>query len=124
MKRFTAILILLAAVAVSAMPDASPKDNSEFIFARVEPTQREYRMYWSEAPWHHDYPDGDTMLPDSLGRLTSAHTTANSYQIVDIDNPDLFKYPFAYLCEPGYLNLNDKDAKNHGERNRRNQSNA
>ena len=31
---------------------------------------------------------------------------------MDIDSPDLFKYPFAYLCEPGYLELNDKDTKN------------
>jgi hypothetical protein len=38
-----------------------------------------------------------------------------SYQIVDIDSPDLFKYPFAYLCEPGYLELNEKDTKNFRE---------
>jgi hypothetical protein len=29
---------------------------------------------------------------------------------VALDDPELFKYPLAYLCEPGFLTLNDKEA--------------
>ena len=88
-------------------------DRSGFVYARVRyHAQPFWREQMGEAPWHHDYPDGDTMLPDSLGRLTSAHTTANSYQIVDIDSKELFQYPFAYMSEPGYLNLLPNDVKN------------
>jgi hypothetical protein len=65
-----------------------------------------------EVPWHHDYPDGDTMFPTSLERLTTVHTDPDAYQIVDIDSPDLFLYPFAYMSEPGYLNLLPNDVKN------------
>jgi hypothetical protein len=65
-----------------------------------------------EVPWHHDYPDGDTMLPDALERLTGVHTTPESFQIVDIDSKELFKYPFVYLSEPGFLNLLPEDEKN------------
>src|SRR2546430_10315195 len=37
----------------------------------------------------HDYPDGDTMFPTSLGRLTTTYTKPDSYQIVDIDSKEL-----------------------------------
>src|SRR5688572_8083263 len=65
-----------------------------------------------EVPWHHDYPNGDTMLPDALERLTKVHTTRESFQIVDIDSKELFKYPFVYLAEPGFLDLLPGDVKN------------
>jgi hypothetical protein len=35
--------------------------------------------------------------------------------IVDIDSPDLFKYPFTYMSEPGFLELNPKDVENFRE---------
>src|SRR5207247_7396487 len=52
------------------------------------------------------------MFPDSLARLTTTQTTPDSYQIVDIDSKELFQYPFAYMSEPGYLNLLPADVKN------------
>jgi hypothetical protein len=91
---------------------STPRDinRAGFVYARVK-----YHMqpnYMNEVPWHHDYPDGDTMFPDNLGVLTSTTTDPNSYQIVDIDSPELFQYPFAYMSEPGYLNLLPADVKN------------
>src|SRR6267142_6866709 len=52
------------------------------------------------------------MFPTSLGRLTTAYTKPDSYQIVDIDSKELFQYPFIYMSEPGYLNLLPADVKN------------
>jgi len=52
------------------------------------------------------------MFPASLGRLTTTNAVADSYQIVDIDSKELFKYPFVYLSEPGYLDLLPEDARN------------
>src|SRR5215467_9814997 len=88
-------------------------DRSGFVYARVRyHIQPWWRVEMGEAPWHHDYPDGDTMFPGSLGRLTATHTNADSYQIVDIDSKELFQYPFIYMSEPGYLNLLPNDVKN------------
>ena len=47
-----------------------------------------------------------------LAEVSSIRTSSMAYQIVDIDSPDLFKYPFAYMCEPGYLQLTAKDVLN------------
>ena len=88
-------------------------DQSGFVYARL---RYHYFDWWrqrtSEVPWHHDYPDGDTMFPTSLERLTEVHTNKDSYQIVDIDSKELFKYPFIYLPEPGFLDLSAADIKN------------
>jgi Domain of unknown function (DUF4159) len=81
-----------------------------FVYARV---RYHLQPLWrGEVPWHHDYPDGDTMFPTSLGRLTTTDTDFNSFQIVDIDSKELFKYPFVYMSEPGFLNLLPADVKN------------
>jgi len=94
---------------------SSPRDidRSGFVYGRLRYHPVEWwRQRTNEVPWHHDYPDGDTMLPDALERLTTVHTTKDSFQIVDIDGKDLFKYPFVYLSEPGFLDLLPGDVKN------------
>jgi hypothetical protein len=48
----------------------------------------------------------------AASEVTNIKTSATSFQTVDIDNPELFKYPFAYLCEPGFIELNPKDVVN------------
>ena len=91
---------------------AAPRNinRAGFVYARVR--YHISRRWGNEIPWHHDYPDGDTMFPDNLGKLTSTMTDPNAYQIVDVDSKELFKYPFIYMSEPGYLDLYPEDVKN------------
>src|SRR5262245_27057318 len=99
------------------LEDQSPKTSNlarnGFVYARV---RYHLQPWWwqetREVPWHHDYPDGDTMFPTSLSRLTTVQATPESYQLVDIDSKDLFLYPFIYMSEPGYLNLLPGDIQN------------
>ncbi len=88
-------------------------DRSGFVYARL----RYHPVAWwregtREVPWHHDYPDGDTEFPGMLGRLTTVNTTPENFQIVDVDSKELFKYPFVYMSEPGYLDLLPNDVRN------------
>jgi hypothetical protein len=94
------------------LPSPRKIDRSGFVYARLRYHTLPWRGNMSEAPWHHDYPDGDTMFPASLGRLTLAYTDENSYQLVDIDSKELFDYPFVYMSESGYLNLLPADVRN------------
>ena len=118
MKRLLIGVAILVLGVLSLLPgaalDSDPPKDAEFTYARIR-----YHMtsdaLWEqrrEVPWHHDYPFGDELFPTFVKEVTRVHTEAKAFQIVDIDSPDLFKYPFAYLCEPGYLELNDKDTKN------------
>src|SRR5206468_3914644 len=113
-----AILVFLAALAGRAVPDAPPK-GSEFVFARVQFTEREYRMYWLEEPWHHDYPFSDTFFLSMLHEATGVHVTPDSYKIVQLASPEIFKYPFLYISEPGFMELTTKEIANLGEYIRR-----
>ena len=68
-----------------------------------------------ELPWHHDYPYSDEVFPSVLAEVTNIKSSRTAYNIVDIDSPEIFKYPFAYLSEPGFVNLTAKDVVNLGE---------
>lgn len=105
------VVLLLPTV---ALLDSSPPKDAEFTYARIRYHMTPDAIYvqGGEVPWHHDYPYGDEAFPAFVKEVTRIHTESRAYQIVDIDSPELFKYPFAYLCEPGYLELNDKDTKN------------
>jgi hypothetical protein len=101
------LLLFLPAVS----PDSLPKE-SEFVYARVRYHMTDDAWQVHEVPWHHDYPYGDEMFPTVLSEVTNIRTSRDSYKIVDIDSPELFNFPFAYLCEPGFIELNASDVKN------------
>jgi hypothetical protein len=112
----TLLLAALSLVPAAASFDSDPPKDVEFTYARIRYHMTTSALYEQrELPWHHDYPEGDETFPTFVKEVTNVHTARNAYQIVDIDSPDLFKFPFAYLCEPGYLDLNDKDVKNFRE---------
>src|SRR5207253_8971149 len=90
-----------------SLSDAPPRD-SEFIYARIRYHMTPGAFFMREAPWHHDYPYGDETFPTILGEVSGVKTSSTSFQVVDIDSPELFHYPFAYLSEPVYIDLNAK----------------
>src|SRR5947208_12293278 len=107
MKTFFAALAVLLTLAAPAISDEPPK-NSEFVFARLQVANRaEYLQFWDEAPWHHDYPYSDEFVIGMIRELTGVHVNPDSYRIVQISSPDIFKYPFVYFSEPGFMVLND-----------------
>jgi len=117
MKRLRLGLTILSLCAVTILPaaatlDSDPPKDVEFTYARIRYHMTLDGAFVHEAPWHHDYPYGDEMFPTFLKEVSLTHTSPRSYQIVDIDSPELFKYPFAYISEPGYLDLNSRDVEN------------
>lgn len=99
----------------------------EFVYARVQVgnrggwwdiwTGRDYGP--DNPPWHHDYPFADELFVGLLHELTGVRVSPKSYKIVRLDSPEVFNYPFLYLSEPGFLNLNPKEIDNLGEYIRR-----
>ena len=125
MRKFFVIVTFVAVLAGPALPDSPPK-SAEFVFARLACSNRASWMYWGppdygpdNPPWHHDYPASDEFLVALLRELTGVPVTPDSYKIVRLDSQDIFKYPFLYLSEPGFLALNDKEIANLGEYIRR-----
>ena len=63
--------------------------------------------------WSHDYPTGERNFMQIMNELTYLGPHLEETNILALDDPELFKYPIAYLCEPGYQwTLNDQEASN------------
>jgi hypothetical protein len=71
------------------------------------------RLRYSGGPragWAFDYPQMERNFMSILGDLTTIAPHVRSSNVLDMDDPELFKYPTAYLSEPGYWYPNDAEA--------------
>jgi hypothetical protein len=122
-KRFVILLALLVVMAGPARSDWA-QEEPEFVFARLQCTNRDSWYIWpsyfpDNPPWHHDYPFSDELLVGLLHEMTGVRVSPKAYKIVRLDSDEIFKYPFLYLSEPGFMVLNDKEIANLGEYIRR-----
>jgi len=61
-------------------------------------------------PWSHDYPDGEHHFMQILDGVTNLDVRLDMTQIMTLDDPELFKYPIAYMAEPGFWTVTDTEA--------------
>jgi hypothetical protein len=79
--------------------------DGRFVFARIK--YRGYSHFSREGPgWAHDYPYGEMHLMQIMREVTALRPFVQSGEIVGgnilaLDDPELFKFPVAYLSEPG-----------------------
>jgi hypothetical protein len=69
-----------------------------------------YRGGWSSA-WNHDYPRAEQNLSLILSELTVLDIHTDGSRILTLDDRELFKYPIAFMWEPGFWNLTDGEAE-------------
>jgi hypothetical protein len=62
--------------------------------------------------WSHNYPNSDEHINSLMAEATAIDVQPDSYLIVELGSPDVFKYPFAYVSEPGEMDLNEKELTN------------
>jgi hypothetical protein len=61
-------------------------------------------------PWSHDYPVASRHLMKIMTELSKIDANLDINEpILTLDDPKLFKFPFAYLCEVGFLNLTEQE---------------
>lgn len=119
--RMFAALCLLAGAAAAAdaqrfgrgrMTEAEPNAvyDGRFTFARIRyedgfgPTGP--IMISQQIPWSHDYPRGERHFTKILAELTTARVRTLESVILRLDDPELLKYPVAYMSEPGFWRPN------------------
>ena len=79
--------------------------DGRFVFARLS-----YPWgYGRGAPWAHDYPRGEQHLMKILSEISSLSTHTDESSIFSLSDPELFKFPVAYMAEPGYWSMSDAD---------------
>jgi hypothetical protein len=104
----------------AAQPDATriPHDG-RFVIARIRFTVGGWtggfgRRGSREPPWSHDHPRAERNFMRLLARTTAIEPYEGDEggAVVDIGSPDLFRYPIAYFCEPGFWTQTDQEAGN------------
>jgi hypothetical protein len=85
--------------------------DGQFTFVRLRwKSDLGYSRRGFSAAWNHDYPRADQHLARILKELTSLDIRTNGSLILTLDDPELFKYPVAFMWEPGFWNLTDAEA--------------
>lgn len=62
-----------------------------------------------DLKWDHDYPRAERHFTRILEELTTIQPRVDASNIMTLDDPGLFKFPVAYLCEPGFWQPTDKE---------------
>jgi Domain of unknown function (DUF4159) len=83
--------------------------DGQFTFVRIR-YGPDYGFVSQRLPWSHDYPAGEQHFMKILNEVTYLNAHDEETNILTFDDPMLFKYPVAYLCEPGGWTLTDGEA--------------
>jgi hypothetical protein len=62
--------------------------------------------------WSHDYPRGEVHFTKILNEITYVRARLDGSNILSLDDPELFKYPIAYMAEPGFWSMSDQEMEN------------
>jgi hypothetical protein len=125
------LLVLASATVFVAMfvSADTPDDTPEFYFTRLAYTQNGYRGWGStygsafrcpefgggnffprqSTGWGMDYPGADCKFMGGVHRLTGLSVYSNP-NVLEIMDDDLFKFPYAYVVEPGGMALTSREA--------------
>jgi hypothetical protein len=132
--RFSSLAIaiaacLLATLALAQRPPRKPRPdgpriyevpkNTEDLSGRFTFARARYDMTFVGGfsphlgdggyPWSHDYPTAGRHLMKIMHEISKVDVTLDTNEpIFSFDDPDIFKYPFVYLCEVGFMELNEK----------------
>lgn len=97
--------------------EEAPLTKYKFTMARIRYTTLNFNwwdMRGQGPPWSHDYPRGEQHFMKILAEVTKIDVNPDGH-IVSFDEEEVFKFPIAYLCEVGYLDLTEKEAHTMGE---------
>jgi hypothetical protein len=120
MQRWRRLLgiAILGATTASAQPggagrafEPNPSYDGQFTLVRLKwGSGLRSRGGWGSA-WNHDYPRAEQHLAMILKELTALDVRTDASRILSLDDPELFKYPIAFMWEPGYWALTDGEAE-------------
>ncbi|HUR32501.1 MAG TPA: DUF4159 domain-containing protein [Vicinamibacterales bacterium] len=83
--------------------------DGRITFVRLRWRGDRSRGFWSTA-WDHDYPRAEQNLSQILRELTALDIRLDGSRILALDDPELAKYPIAFMWEPGFWEMTDAEA--------------
>jgi hypothetical protein len=83
--------------------------DGRFTFARIRYSQGDDGGFRRDIKWAHDYPRGERHFTKILSELSTLRVRTQDSNILALDDPELFKFPVAYLCEAGFWRPTDAE---------------
>ena len=84
-------------------PNAPYDGRYTFVRIKYDMTSGATRGFrGQDIKWAHDYPRGERHFTKIVNELSSVRAREMDTNILTLDDPELGKYPIAYLCEPGF----------------------
>jgi hypothetical protein len=111
--RLTILAILVSLGAVSAQSDGWGERNRPYdgrlTFVRLRWGSSDFGRRGMGSAWNHDFPRAEQNLMALLKEMTLIDTNTTGSLILTLDDPELFKYPIAYMWEPGYWEATEEE---------------
>ncbi len=80
-----------------------------FTFVRIKYQSYTDGYYWGgRGKWQIDYPESDLNFSYRLQEMTSLKVDPDG-KVLELTDPELFRYPFVYLIEPGELRFTEAE---------------
>ncbi len=91
------------------LPNA--KYDGKFTFVRVNYTTAPGGFWYGGWPaWAHGYPIAEQNLMRIMNEVSYLGARVDDINTLALDDPELFKYPVAYIIEVGWWTLTDREA--------------
>ena len=88
-------------------PAGFERDVFTFVRIRYRSGGRDWHPYGRDR-WATDYPDADENMSFRLQQMTSMKVDPEN-RVIELTDPELFRYPFIYMVEPGDLTFSDEE---------------
>ena len=93
------------------LPVSNVAYDGRFIFMRLKYTTAPGGYWYQGLPsWSHGYPLSEKNLMRIMNEVSYLGARLDGFNVVALDDPDLFKYPIAYITEAGWWTLSDREA--------------
>ncbi len=86
--------------------------NGQFTFVRLNYTHWEGGDWYQGLPaWSHGYPIAEQNLMKIMNEVSYLGARGDDINSLALDDPELFKYPVAYIIEVGWWQMRDSEAR-------------
>jgi hypothetical protein len=115
--RIAAAVVVIGATTTAAQFDTPGRHRTDVAYdGRVTFVRLRWKSDFGfssrgfRSAWNHDYPRAEEHLSLILRELTALDIRTDGSLILTLDDPELFRYPIAFMWEPGFWNLTDGEA--------------
>jgi hypothetical protein len=121
MKRMALVCTLVLAIGVTALAQrggylpvtdaANPRYDGRFMFMRLKYTVGPGGYYYQNGlpSWAHGQPFAEENMMKIMDAVSLLKPHIEQSAVVGLDNPEMFKFPVAFMVEPGFWVMSDAE---------------